>query len=273
MRSFLGVDGEPGPADVERARTAKSVIADGLLRAIADGAVDRSAAAALVDATYGDGAMESLRAAGVAFAMPVEESGRAEVAFEDGWRERLRSVGPAWAKVLVRSNPADDPAMRGRQLAALGELAAACAEDGHDLMLELLVPPAPSQEGAGFDTEVRPALVVQEIEAIRQAGITPAVWKIEGFERREDCEAVAGVAGAPCVVLGRGQDDAAVDRWLSAAAGVPGFIGFAIGRSIWWEPLRRFVEWGPDAREDAIAAIATRYARFVEVFAHAAVDR
>ena len=68
-----------------------------------------------------------------------------------------------------------------------------------------------------------------------------------------------------CVVLGRGADDSAVDAWLRAARGVPGYCGFAIGRSIWWEPLKGFVD-GAVAREDVAASIARNYTRFVDVY-------
>jgi myo-inositol catabolism protein IolC len=136
-------------------------------------------------------------------------------------------------------------------------------------MLELLMPATREQEGPMYDTDLRPSLVVDEVRAIREAGVTPGAWKLEGFERREDCEAVSAVAGAPCVVLGRGQDDEAVGRWLRAAGGVDGWAGFAIGRTIWWDPLRRLVDGG--SREGAVAAIAASYARFVEVARDAAL--
>jgi 5-dehydro-2-deoxygluconokinase len=68
------------------------------------------------------------------------------------------------------------------------------------------------------------------------------------------------------VVLGRGADDAAVDRWLRAAAGVPGYAGFAIGRSIWWDPLKAFVD-GSSERGAAAETIAANYRRFVDVYA------
>ena len=269
VRAFLGVEGKPRPADVERAGLAKTVIAEGLLRAVADGGVDRAAVAALVDATYGADAIGQLRDGGIPIAVPVEESGRRELAFEDGWRERLETLEPAWVKVLVRFNPQGDPAINSRQIASLRELMEACASADRSVMLELLVPPEPGQGGPRYDVDVRPALVVNAIEQIRGADVTPGLWKIEGFERRADCEAVAAVAGARCVVLGRGQDDAAVDRWLRAGAGVPGFVGFAIGRSIWWDALRAFFTagQGSEAREGAATAIARAYARFARVFA------
>jgi myo-inositol catabolism protein IolC len=127
-------------------------------------------------------------------------------------------------------------------------------------------------DAARFDTELRPALMRVAIAELQAAGVEPDVWKIEGLDRREDCEATvaqcrtAGRDQVPCVVLGRGADDAAVDRWLRAAAGVPGYAGFAIGRSIWWEPLKAFVD-GTSDRMTAARAIAANYRRFIDVYA------
>ncbi len=264
MGSFFGVEGEPSDDDLARAFTAKDVIAEGLLRAIAGG-VATDTAAALVDATYGAGAIETLRAAGVRIAVPVEASGRAELAFEHGdWRDRLDVLDPTWAKVLVRYNPAGDAIMNARQLERLVELHDHCAATERPLMLELLVPPEPAQAGSAFDKGVRPGLVVDAIGAIRGAGATPALWKLEGFTEKRDAVAAAAAAGAPCVVLGRGQDPAAVDRWIRIASGVEGFVGFAIGRSIWWDALRRFIA-GDSGRDETADAIAAAFARTVAV--------
>ena len=127
-------------------------------------------------------------------------------------------------------------------------------------MIELLVPPLPGQEGPGYDTDVRPALLVRSIDLFREAGITADLWKIEGLERPEDCARVVRSAIAPCVVLGRGADRTAVERWLRAAAAVEGFAGFAIGRSIWWDALRE-LPW--DDRDAVTASIADAYASYV----------
>ena len=71
-----------------------------------------------------------------------------------------------------------------------------------------------------------------------------------------------GREGVSCVVLGRGADDAKVDHWLTQAAPVDGFIGFAIGRSIWWDPLKAYVE-GKIERAAGARKIAENYLRFV----------
>ena len=54
-----------------------------------------------------------------------------------------------------------------------------------------------------------------------------------------------------CVVLGRGGDEAKVIHWLRTGADVPGFVGFAVGRTIWWNPLE---EWLAGAIADEVAA-------------------
>lgn len=266
MRSFFRVMGEPTDADVEQARTAKRVIWRGLLAAVEDGRVPRGHAAALVDATYGVDVIAAARREGVRVAVPVEASGRVELAFEEvEWRDRLDAFDPAWAKVLIRYNPEGDREMNARQRTALGALVDHCESAERGLMLELLVPPESHHDPSSFDAEVRPALMVRAIEEIRDDGIAADVWKIEGLDRREDCERVAAAAGAPCVVLGRGADSEAVDRWLRASAGVVGFEGFAIGRSIWWEPLRGMFA-GETAEDAAVGAIADAYARVVAVY-------
>jgi myo-inositol catabolism protein IolC len=276
LQDVIGVDPRYArDEDLARARGAKDVIAEGLLSAVAGGAVDRAAAGALVDPTLGGDALAALRREGIAVAIPVEESGRRDLAFEEGWQERLDELDPTWAKVLLRMNPAEDPAMHERQMELVRELAEVCAKTERDLMLELLVPPEREQEASDYDTGARPGLVLETIAEIRAAGVTPAVWKLEGFERRADAAAVADAAGAPCVVLGRGLDATAVERWLTIAASVPGFIGFAIGRTIWDEPIRAFLAAveSPVARADAVATIAKAYARCMEVFDGAAVGR
>jgi myo-inositol catabolism protein IolC len=270
MSSLLGVEGEPDTEAVERAHAAKQLVWEGLERAIADG-VRKDDAAALVDATYGLDVIDAARDAGVRVAVPLEASGRRELAFEhEDWRSRIERIDPSWAKVLLRYNPEGESEMNARQVARLDEVAAHCRATGRPLLIELLVPPEPNQTGPAFDAEIRPDLMVRAIEELRGSGAGADVWKVEGLERPEDCQRVAGATGGRCVVLGRGADRPAVDRWLRAAAAVDGFIGFAIGRSIWWDAARGFFDGGD--RSDAVAAIAAEYRRCVDVYQAAAGD-
>jgi myo-inositol catabolism protein IolC len=163
----------------------------------------------------------------------------------------------------VRYNPSGDAALNGRQRDRLLDLQIVSRAIGVGFLFELLVPPEPEQRTADFDTATRPELVVRALDELRGAGIQPDLWKIEGLERRADCAAVADHAGAPCVVLGRGADAAAVERWLRAGAGI--FDGFAIGRSIWWDAARAHVDGTAD-RVAAVDTIAERYGHFVDVY-------
>jgi len=269
MTSFFDVRGEADASTVRQAQEVKAVIAEGLLLAIERGAVDQGEAGALVDATYGSAAIEALRGAGVRIAVPVEASGKREFTFEHAdWRERLDAAAPHWAKVLVRYNVEGDAAMNERQRDRLLDLQTVARALGIAFLFELLVPPEPGQRGDDFDTAVRPGLVVRALEELGRSGIRPDLWKIEGLEHRQDCEAVAARAGAPVVVLGRGADAAAVGRWLRAGAGVPNYDGFAIGRSIWWEPCDAYRDTAID-RDTAITSVAERYAGYVDVWRNA----
>ena len=106
------------------------------------------------------------------------------------------------------------------------------------------------------------------------AGVEPDVWKIEGLDAREDCERVASAAraggrdGVSCIVLGRGGDAAKVEGWLRTAASVPGFIGFAVGRTIWWDALEAWLAGGDEAT--ASRAVADAYRELITAYIDAA---
>src|SRR5947209_4319568 len=170
--------------------------------------------------------------------------------------------------------------MNRRQAGRLRRLAKWLHERDRKFLFELLVPAEPSQlESVGgdsdrYDAELRPELMRRAIAELQEAGVEPDVWKIEGVDERSDCETIAqqtrvgGRDGVVCVVLGRGADDDKVDHWLRAGAPVDGYVGFAIGRSIWDAPLKSFLD-GSTAREDAAAQVAANYLRFVEVYQEA----
>jgi myo-inositol catabolism protein IolC len=139
------------------------------------------------------------------------------------------------------------------------------------------VPPEPSQlqrlgnDKKAYDLQLRPVLMVQAVRELQEAGVEPDVWKIEGLERAEDCQKVvaaarrAGRDQVGCIVLGRGEDDKKVREWLTTAAGVPGFIGFAVGRTVFWGAL---VDYRAKkiTRDAAVARIAASYREWVDVF-------
>ena len=278
FRKKLGIGSNPTPEETERVRDAKGLIFEGFSQAIQDG-VPRESAGLLVDEEYGTDVARKAKAEGYQLAMPVEKSGQDEFDFEygDQFGGHIEDFDPTFSKVLVRYNPEGDREMNSRQLVKLRELGEWLHERGRKYLFELLVPAEPAQlESVGgdedrYDKEVRPRLMQQAIQDLQAGGVEPDIWKIEGLDKREDCEAVSELVRADgrddvaCVVLGRGADDSAVDHWLRQGSGVPGYRGFAIGRSIWGGPLAKFTSGELD-RGDAARQIAANYRRFIDVY-------
>ncbi len=279
--SFLklaGIRGQPTAEEARRVSDAKQVIYEGFLRAL-DAGAPRDAAGVLVDEQFGAEVARDARRRGVVFAMPVERSGQDEFDFEYGeaFGEHIEAFDPTFAKVLVRYNPEGDRELNARQVQRLRRLSDWLHGRGRKFLFELLVPPTAQQlqsvggDEGRYDREVRPRLMVEAIRELQGAGVEPDVWKIEGLDLREDCERVsaqvrsAGRGGVACVVLGRGADEAAVVRWLQAGAGVPGYVGFAIGRTIWWDGVKGYLE-GRLSREQAAEAVKSNYLRMIEVY-------
>ena len=278
QKKMFGIAGDPSPEETERISDAKRVIFEGFKRALDEGA-PKDAAGILVDEQFGAGAAREARSLGCIFAMPVEKSGQDEFDFEYGedFGSHIEQFDPKFTKVLVRWNPEGDREMNERQGERLKRLSDWLHDRDRRFLFELLVPATDAQlESVGgdsdrYDKELRPELMRQTIEQILGAGIEPDIWKIEGLDKRSDCEAVAALARAggrdnvACVVLGRGADEGAVDHWLKQGAGVPGYVGFAIGRTIWWDALKGSLD-GSLPREDAAKQIATNYRRFIDVY-------
>lgn len=279
--SFLklaGIRGEVTPQAAQRVSDAKRVIYEGFLRALEAGA-PREAAGILVDEQFGAEIARDARHRGVVFAMPVERSGQDEFDFEYGeaFGEHIEAFDPTFAKVLVRYNPEGDRALNARQVERLRRLSQWLHERARRFLFELLVPPTKAQleavggDEARYDLEVRPRLMVQAIRELQEGGVEPDVWKIEGLDRREDCQRVsaqvrsAGRHRVACVVLGRGADEGAVVRWLQAGAGVAGYVGFAIGRTIWWDGVKGYLE-GTLSREQAAEVVKANYLKMIHVY-------
>jgi myo-inositol catabolism protein IolC len=179
--------------------------------------------------------------------------------------------------VLVRYNPEGDAEMNKRQSARLKRLCDWLHDNDRKFLFELLVPAEPAQlESVGgdsdrFDRELRPGLMLRTIEELHGAGIDADIWKIEGIDKREDCERIAqltrsgGRDNVVCVVLGRGANAEAVDHWLRQGAGVPGYVGFAIGRTIWWDALKGYLDKSLN-RDAAAEQIADNYRHFIDVY-------
>jgi 5-dehydro-2-deoxygluconokinase len=284
---MFGIEGDPTDEETQTISDAKHLIFEGMLAAAEKG-LDEEASGVLVDEQFGGDIPEQAKERNFKLAMPVEKSGQEEFDFQygDDFGAHIESFDPAFSKVLVRYNPDGDAEMNQRQLERLKQLADWLHENDRLFLFELLVPATDEQleqvdgDSERYDTELRPELMRRAIENCQNFGIEVDIWKIEGVDEQSDCEMLAeqsrkgeGREGVVCVVLGRGASDDKVDQWLRAGAPVEGYVGFAIGRSIWWDALKSFLD-DSMSREDAAQQIADKYLRFVQVYqdAEAAVS-
>jgi len=280
QKKMFGIDGDPTPAETERIADAKHLIFEGMLKASATGSVAEDQVGVLVDEQFGGDVPRQAKEHGLKLAMPVEKSGQNEFDFEYGeqFGEHIEKFDPDFSKVLVRYNPDDEAELNRRQLERLKRLADWLHAGGRKFLFELLVPATDEQlasvggDSDRYDAELRPELMRRVIAEAQDYGVEVDIWKIEGVDAREDAETLArqtragaGRENVVCVLLGRGASDDKVDHRLRQAAPVEGFVGFAIGRSIWWDALKGFLD-GSLEREAAAEQIAENYLRFIRVY-------
>ncbi len=240
--------------------------------------VPKQIAGLLVDEEFGRGILQEAKREELTFAMPVEKSGQDEFDFEygDNFSKHIEEFDPSFVKVLVRYNPEGEGTLNERQLQKLKTLSDYLAKTKKPFLFELIVPATPAQlsklggSKEVYDSELRPKLMVQSLKEIQTAGVEPAIWKLEGVDKPEFAKAVVAQAQsngrkAGVITLGRGESKEKVKEWLKVGAKIKGIIGFAVGRTIFWQPLADH-KAGKISRKQAIEQIAQNYGEFTELW-------
>lgn len=256
----------------------KRVIYDGFREAVMTD-VPGAYAGILADEEFAAEVLRDAASHGYVTVLSTERSGSEEFELEYGseFAKHIESFRPTFAKALVRYNPEGDAALNKRQTSQLRLLSDYCRTVGQKFMFELLIPPTPAQQarassdGISYEGRIRPGLVLEAIRVLQDSGIEPDIWKIEGLDLREDCARVVetarrgGRSGVGCIVLGRAADVSKVASWLEVAASVPGFLGFAVGRTTFWDAIADFLA-NKATRDEAVLRIAHRYAAWAGIF-------
>jgi myo-inositol catabolism protein IolC len=276
-RTLFGVTGEPTDTDLVKMRDAKQVIYEGARLATADG-LAQGRAGILVDEHLGADVAKQAKIDHVVLAMPIEKSGTElfELEYSDRFAEHVEAFDPDFFKVLVRYNPADDDQTRATQIERLAKVSSWAEDVGRQWFFELLVPPTRKQlakyeDQYHFDVAARPALTATTIAAFSEGGVRPTIWKLEGYETTDGANEVLAAVGrygephTECIVLGRNAPLSGVEHWIEVAAPLPGFVGFAVGRTIWEAPLQLMIS-GESSRDAAVAAIAQRYRELIDTY-------
>jgi 5-dehydro-2-deoxygluconokinase len=203
---------------------------------------------------------------GVVVGTPAERAG----AFPLAWATEPfdRALIGAFVKVLVRFRPDDADEIRDGQWHQLDMLQAWCRRAETQLVVEVLVPRRQEPEDT-FDGAGRPAMLADFIGESYRRGLTPQFWKIEGTPAADGARTIdRAIAAQPqCrqIILGKAADIATIERWFAAAHNSATAVGFAIGRSVFWEPSTAFLAGSMTAAE-AAANICANYLQLVDAW-------
>jgi len=278
IEKLFGIKGRlPTSEEKKHIQEAKEIIFEGFKAAVKK-KVPKDIAGLLVDEEFGAKILMDAKKEGFNFAMPAEKSGQDEFDFEygDEFGKHIEDLAPTFLKVLVRYNPESDVILNKRQLQRLKKLSDYLAKTNRPFLVELIVPATPPQlaklggSKEKYDLELRPKLMCESIKEIQDSGVEPAIWKLEGVEDPKNAKAIvkqaqAGGRKVGVITLGRGESKNKVKEWLAVGAKIPGIIGFAVGRTIFWDPLVEY-RAGKADKKVATEKIAQNYMEFVELW-------
>lgn len=249
-----------------RIHEVKRLAGDGFLLARERSAAAREFGALLVDEQYASAVIADMLKAGVTVGTPAEQAGAIPLA----WATDPFSAGltGAFVKVLARYRTDDDAAVVAEQWKKLEALQAYCRAASKPFVLEVLVARTQQPEDE-FEATGRPAMLAGFIAEAYRRGLTPEFWKIEGTLAPRGAAAIdAAIAANPAcrqIILGKAADLSTIDRWFAACSASRTASGFAIGRSVFWEPSAAYLT-GRLTADQGAAAIADTYLELVDAW-------
>ena len=252
----------------DRIHDVKRLAYDGFLLARERSAAARQFGALLIDEQYSSAVVSDAMKAGLAVGTPAEKAGAIPLA----WATEPFSAAltGSFVKVLARHRPDDDAAVQAEQWRKLQALQTWCRDAGKPLVLEVLVARGHEPEDE-FEASGRPAMLAAFIAEAYRRGLAPEFWKIEGTLAPQGARTidVAIAANPACrqIILGKAADLSTIDRWFAACAASATAAGFAIGRSVFWEPSAAFLT-GKIGAGDAAAGIAETYLKLIDAWEH-----
>ena len=272
---------EPTEEEIEKIKKAKAIIYQGFKKALSQG-LPKESSAILVDEQFGDELLRDAHENGFTIILTVERSGQKNFEFEYGeeFDQHIKKYDPTFIKALVQYNPEGEKELNARQREKLAQLTKFAHENGYKLLIEPLIPATVEQlakfasDPDRYDREARPFLTSRMIKEMQKGEVDPDVWKLEGMVRAEDYQMAVKQAKADgrdnvgIVILGRAADASIVENWLKVGAKVKGIIGFAIGRTIFWDPVIQFEE-GKINEDEAAEVISKRFLHYYHVFIEA----
>jgi myo-inositol catabolism protein IolC len=269
----------------EAIREIKMLIYKGFKDAV-EKLIPTESAAILCDEEFGSEVLIDALHNGFVTLLPVEKSGQEEFDFEYAdFGQHIEKFHPSFVKALVRFNPGDLEDVKQSQKLKLKQLSDYCHENNHKFLLEVLIIPTENQlketgSQLGFDRKLRPVLAVEVVKDFQDFGIEPDIWKLEGFDQEQDYKEVIkmikrdGRENVNLIVLGRGAREEEVERWLEVGSKeevfetgrkVEGVIGFAVGRTVFWQAIEKFHK-GEIGKAEVIQTVSANFQNLYKIF-------
>lgn len=220
----------------------------------------------LVDEEFGSEIIEKAKTYGIKTAIAVEKSGADafDFEYETQFDAHIEKFKPNFVKALVRYNP-QNTEINKTQLHRLKTLSEYCLEHNYKLLFELLVPANENENSEEYDTKVRPHHTMKAIEEIKEH-VRVTIWKLEWFEEDIWPQILETIGKeTDVIVLGRGDSQEKVEKWLTDAALFDRVIGFAVGRTVFAKPLEKYIV-KTQSEEETIEEISNNFNFFVKLW-------
>ncbi len=232
------------------------------LRAVDNLANGNETFGVLLDGKYGSEALSEAAHTTYWIGRPVEVPKSRPLRFETGPDVGLElNSWPAnhVVKCLVFYHPDDEAGLRAEQEGQLIILFDACRRSGHELLLELILPP---------DMPVDAHTRSRAIQRLYDLGIKPDWWKLEpvaDIDVWTNIDAVISSNDPLCrgiVVLGQSAPEEELLRAFETSAGFSCVKGFAIGRTIFHDVAAQWLT-GTIDDDSAVREMAKKLSRLV----------
>jgi len=260
-------------------REFKQIIYDAFVASVTTGGLKKEDGAILVDEQYGDAVLRNAKLDGYTTILTIEKSGGTglEFAYGEDFAAHIERYKPDYTKILIRYNPDNPQESKQQQIEKLKIVSDYSREHGYKFLLEPLIPATPEQltkvnnDKNAYDVQLRPDLTVKMMQELQTAGVVVDIWKLEGFDAKEAYEKCVvqarstGKTDVGIVVLGRGAGEETVDTWLRVGAGVDGVVGFAVGRTVFWDAIAAYHAKVAN-REETVKIISDNFTHFCKVF-------
>lgn len=245
----------PNPAIGKKIVALKNIIFDGFLAAYPD-LQKYGECGILVDEEFGSKILDRAKAMGITHAVSTETSGGSSFGFihGKGFGRALLKREPTYAKALMNYTVGEAETNQAK-MKKIRELSDFCRDEGVPFMFEPLVHGGKSPL----------AMTTTMMNDMHKRGIYPTLWKLEMQRTVKDWKKLDTIAKAPMILLGHGESKDVVDKWVETAAKSGVVDGFAIGRTIFFEPIKKFHEKKIDKKK-AVELIAKNYAHFVKLW-------